>query len=436
MSDEVVAADEKVEKTYLRRLYESLRLKGLVILAGVPVALAVSAVAPDIASPLALGAGATLLFTVAAAVDSKTDPASKVDTVGVSFVVVSSAYTAVVFSGYELVRGYSVVAAGLVLGAVAYEYLSKGGDGSLSEIHETRVDPLHLDIVGFVTAEILVVYTVLHVTGWGEFATSPVFVLLAYVFYSSTVAAFAGYAVITREIVVSRTSDEVHDAVVSVLSDVDSIADDGLRKKLALNTRHIAECLDGVRIPSSVEDQYGRVPVVLSTRKPDVRRIDLRVKDVLRIADEAEFTGYVVQGDAVFVFLNGELSKQYRGGRYVEEPDEIDKGVEDASFFSLEYPTAKNLAEITPEAGEIREPEEVTEQIEDKEVDESAKVGHGLSIGGDDVDVKEMFSLTEELVDESPKRSGDTKLDVGGNEIDVDEIMERADDVIDELSEG
>jgi hypothetical protein len=436
MSDEVVAADEKVEKTYLRRLYEALRLKGFVVLVGVPAALAASAVAPDIVSPLVVGAVATLLFAVAAVVDSKTDPASRVDTVGIAFVVVSAAYTGIVFNGYEVVRSYSVVAAGLVLGAVAYEYLSKGGDGSLGEIHETSVDPLHLDIVGFVTSEILVVYAVLHATGWGGFADSPVFVILAYVFYSSTVAAFAGYAVITREIVVSRTSDEVHDAVVSVLSDIQEIADGGLRKKLALNARRIAECLDGFRIPSRVEDQYGRVPVVLSTRKPDVRRIDLRVKDVLRIAEEAEFTGYVVQGDGVFLFLNGELSKHYREGRYTEEADGINEGIDDASFFSLEYPTAKNLAEITPGEGEIREPEEVAEQIEDKEVDESAKVGHGLSIGGDDVDVKEMFSLTEELVDESPKQSRERTLDVGGDEIDVDEIMDRADEVIEELSDS
>ncbi|MCX2819569.1 hypothetical protein EGH25_09435 [Haladaptatus sp. F3-133] len=434
MPDEVVAADEKVEKTYLRRLYEVLRLKGIVVLAGVPAALALSAVAPDVVSPVVVGGTATVLFGVAAVFDSRNDPASSVDTVGVAFVVVSASYAVIVVNGYGFVRSYSVVSAGLVLGAVAYEYLSKGGDGSLGEIHGTNVDPLHLDIVGFVTAEILVVYAVLHSTGWGVFADSPVFVILAYVFYSSTVAAFAGYAVITREIVVSRTSDEVHDAVVSVLTDIQDIADDGLRKKLALNARHIAECLDGVRIPSRVEDQYGRVPIVLSTRKPDVRRIDLRVKDVLRIADEAEFTGYVVQGDAVFVFLNGELSKHYRGGGYTEDADGVDEGIDDASFFSLEYPTARNLAEITPVAGAIRRPDEVVEQIQDKEVDESAKMGHGLSIGGDDVDVKQMFSLTEELVDESPK-SRERKLDVGGDEIDVDEIMERADDVIEELSE-
>jgi CBS domain-containing protein len=435
MPDEVVAADEKVEKTYLRRLYEALRLKGFVVLAGVPAALAASSVAPALVPPLVVGTVATLLFSLATVVDSKKDPASRVDTVGVAFVVASAAYTGIVLNGYEVMRSYSVVAAGLVLGAVAYEYLSKGGDG-IREIHETSVDPLHLDIVGFVTSEILVVYAVLHATGWGGFANSPVFVILAYVFFSSTVAAFAGYAVITREIVVSRTSDEVHDAVVSVLSDIQGIADGGLRKKLALNARRIAECLDGFRIPSRVEDQYGRVPVVLSTRKPDVRRIDLRVKDVLRIAEEAEFTGYVVHGDEVFLFLNGELSKHYHEGRYTEDTGGIEESIEDASFFSLEYPTAKNLAEITPGEGDITEPEGVVEEIEDKEVDESAKFRHALSIGGDDVDVKEMFSLTEELVEESPKQSPKRGLDVGGEEIDVDEIMERADDVIEELSDS
>jgi hypothetical protein len=90
MPDEVVAADEKVEKTYLRRLYEVLRLKGIVVLAGVPAALALSAVAPDVVSPVVVGGTATVLFGVAAVFDSRNDPASSVDTVGVAFVGVSA----------------------------------------------------------------------------------------------------------------------------------------------------------------------------------------------------------------------------------------------------------------------------------------------------------------------------------------------------------
>lgn len=431
MSENVVAADEKVEKTYLRRLYESLGVKGVAVALAVPLALAVAAVVDT--NPAFIGVALTAVFFVAFVADSRLDPASTVDTVGLSFVVVTAGYTVLLFSELVFDWTYAVGAAGLVLGAVAYEYLSKGGDG-LGEVHEADVDPLHLDIVGFVVAEILVVYAVLHSTGWGAFANSPVFVVLVYVFYASTVAAFAGYAVITREIVISRTSDEVHAAVVSVLEDVRDIADERLQKKLALNIRRVAECLDGIRVPTRIEDQYGRVPAVLPTRSADVRRIDMSVEEVLGVADGADFTGYAVHNDTVFLFRNGELSKYYENGRFVKRATEITERVGDVSFYSLEYPTLKNLIEITPDEGEIADPRAALEEIEDKEVDETAKAGQGLEIGGDEVDVKDMFSITEEIVEESPKeRDGGQTLDVGGDEIDVEELMERADDVMEEL---
>jgi len=431
MPENVVAADEKVEKTYLRRLYEALGVKGVAVLVAVPLALAVSSVTE--LNTAVLGGGLTVVFVAAFVADSKQDAASAIDTVGLSFVVVSAGYTSLLFSETVFDWRYAVGAGGLVLGAVAYEYLSKGGD-VLGEVHGADVDPLHLDIVGFVVAEILVVYAVLHSTGWGVFADSPVFVILAYIFYASTVAAFAGYAVITREIVITRTSDEVHAAVVSVLEDVRDIADERLRKKLALNIRRVAECLDGVRIPTRVQDQYGRVPAVLPTRNADVRRIDMSVEEVLKVAAGADFTGYAFQDDTVFLFRNGDLSKYYEGGRYVARAAEITDRVGDVSFYSLEYPTLKNLIEITPEEGEITDPRAAVEEIGDKEVDETAKAGQGLEIGGDDVDVKDMFSITEELVEESPKERGDSQaLNVGGDEIDVEELMERADDVMEEL---
>jgi len=435
MAEEVVAADEKVQETYLRRLFEALGYKGVAVLFAVPAALAVTAVFRGV-NPTLPALAVAAVFAAATAADTRLDPTSSLDTVGAAFVAVSAGYAAILYAGMTFVWVHGVAAAGLVLGSVGYEYLSKGGDGGIGEIHAEDVDPLHLDIVGFVVAEVLVVYSVLHSTAWGDFADSPVFVALAYLLFVSTVAAFAGYAVITREIVVSRTSDEVHAALVSILKDLMEVSDGELRRKLALNARRVAECLDGLRMPTDVEDRYGRVPVVLSTRKPDLNRMDLTTEQVVEIADRAGFTGYVTLEDVVFVFRNGSLSKRYEGGGYAADVVGAEDLVDDASFYSLEYPTVMNLLEITPDEGGIADPLAAVEEIQDKEVDESAKVGQSLSIGGEEVEVDEMFSITEELVDESPKATGgEKKLDVGGDEIDVDALMDRADDVIEELSE-
>lgn len=437
MPKTVVAADENVETTYLRRLSEVLGAKGLMLLVVVPVALGLSAVASNILSPVVVGVLLTLAFVGALVADSMRDPESKVDTVGLSLVVVVAGHTLLLLTEVSFNWTYAVGGAGLILGTVAYEYLSKGGDGGMAEIHETDVDPLHLDIVGFVTAEILVVYAVLHSTGWSQFANSAVFVILAYIIYVSTVAAFAGYAVITKEIVISRTADMVHEALASVLEDISSIEDDDLREKLALNLRRVAECLDGVRIPTKLEDQYGRVPAVVSTRKPDLHRIDMEIDDVVKLAKKAGFTGYVIHDEDVLLFSNGELAKYYIDGRYKESLDRVGVRVGDASFYELEYPTVKDFIDITPDEGDIVNPKRVKKQMQDKEVEGGAMVGQNLNIGGQEVDVNDMFSLTEELVEESSKEEeeSDGKLSVGGDEIDVDELMDRADDVIEDLSE-
>jgi hypothetical protein len=436
MPKTVVAAEENVEKTYLSRLWEALGAKGVVVLLAVPLGLGVSAVAPEIVGPVAVGASLTTAFVLAAIVDSLKDPRAYVDVVGTSLVVISGGYTALVFAEIGFDWRYGVGAAGLVLGAVAYDYISHSGDVGVAELHETDVDPLHLDVVGFVAAEIVVVYSVLHATGWASFADSPVFVILAYILYTSTVAAFAGYAVITKEIVVSRTADEVHNALVSVLHNLIDVENEELRKGLALNIRRMAECLDGVRIPTRVKDRYGRIPAVVSTRKPDVSRLDMTIDDVLKVADESGFTGYAVhEGEEVTIFRNGEFSKHYHDGRYTERTDDIEDIVRDVSFYALEYPTVKSLIEVTPREGDIVNPAKAVEDMEDKEIEGNTTADRSLSIGGEEVEVGEMFSITEELVEEGSERETDGTLEVGGDEIDVDEILDKADDVIDDLSE-
>jgi len=435
MSEMAIAANENVETTYMHRLYDILGIKGLMVLVGVPVSLGVSAVAPDGLDSAIAGMVITLAFACAVIADSLRTPKTTIDTVGGSLVLISAGYTGILLTELSFEWTYAVVGAGLLLGSVGYEYLSKGDNTGVSELRDTDVDPLHLDIVGFVTAEILVVYAVLHSTGWGSFANSKVFVILAYIIYVSTVAAFAGYAVITREIVVSRTADKVHDALASVLEDISGIEDEDLQKKLALNLRRVAECLDGVRIPTKLEDQYGRVPAVVSTRKPDLYRIEMKLKDVVRIAEKAGFTGYVLHDKDVLIFHNGNLSKFYTDGRYKQSIERLGVRVGDASFYELEYPTVKDFIDITPEEGDIKNPQRVKQEIQDKEIEGGAVAGQNLNIGGQEVDINDMFSLAEEIVEETPpeEERDEKKLKVGGDEIDVDELMDRADNLMEDM---
>lgn len=405
MSGTTVAAGENVEKTYFRRLFDVLGAKGTVVLATFPVTIAVLSVAPEAFDKGVAGLILAAAFVYAVFVDKHADKKDEIDSVGVSFVVVSLLYSVLSLTGIGFGWKSAFVASVLILGAVAYDYAFQGGvPEEIPDIQQAEedVDPLTIDVVGFVVAEILLVYAILLATGWGSFANSPAFGSLAFLVYTGTAAAFAGYAVVTREVVVSRTSDEVHEILVGVLGDLRDIEQDILRKDIASKMRRASETLDGVKLPTNVEDEYGEVPAVISTRRPDRREAGISSKELLDKAAEDRFTGYVVHGDNVLVFRNGMLSKYYRSGEgeYGYEAADLEGETGDATFHSLDHPTLNDLDDITPKEEEVTDPEEIKEEMEAEEEEEEEEDDQMLDIGGEEINMDEMFQKADEIMDD------------------------------------
>ncbi len=442
MSDgTVVAAGEKVEKTYFRRLFDVLQVKGTVLLLAFPVGLFVWSEYPDLVDPLAAGAVLAAALLLGVVVDRHLDPRNRIDIVGVFFVIVALGYGGIAYQGIEFEWFHFFGAGVLVLVAVAYEYAFRGRNTS-DGLRDADVDPLNIDVVGFVVAELILVYSILHATGWGGFADSATFGALAFVVYTTTAAVFAGYAVVTREIVISRTSEEIHEALIGVLADVVDVDHEPLRKDIGLDMRKAAESLDGVKLPTVLEDSHGNVPVVVSTRRPDTRRADVTTEEVLELAKRQTFTGYAVHDhDEVLMFRNGELFCFYGDGRYLYDEDEIEDSVGDATFHSLEYQTLYDLEEITPDETTEWEPDEVKEGLEAKEVSSGQSVGSKLEIGGEEIEVEEMFAMAEQIGSgkepgdgvERTEKEGSTSGDEDEEEEKIDDIMDRVDDVLDEM---
>lgn len=386
------------------RLLDVLGAKGIVVLAAFPAVFSVSAAFQGSVNRVAVGLLFAVAFLYALVLDKERSPTDDIDLVGVSFVVVSAGYSvSVVVLGVAGVTALAALAgAGVVFAAVVYEYVFAEGtpeDLSADSIRDVESDPLHIDVVGFAVVELIVVYSVLLATGWGELANSAVFGALAFLVYVSTVATFAGYAVVTREVVLSRTDDEVHEILVGVLGDISAIDDDVLRQDISSRMRLVADCLDGVKLPTEVEDEHGEVPVVLSTRRPDARRLEATPDEVIDAAAEKGFTGYVVLDGAALLFRNGAMSKYYRDGEYGYDPDELGDTVADATFHSLDHLTLNELDDVTPKDEDVVDPDEVEAEEDEEETEEEEK-SKTLNVGGEEIDMEEMFEKADEVMED------------------------------------
>lgn len=417
MSGDALAVGRKTERTYFRRLARVLGAKGAVVLIAFPAVVLLTAedIHPVFAGGILAGA-----FGYALVVDSdsgseeiyegsnvkiKTDEPlmEKIDGVGLSFVVLTLGYVLVSYWEIGVDWRMTAVAAGVIFGAVVYDY-GFGSDGEGEEV----------DIVGFAVAEVLVVYSIVIGTGWEAFGNSATFGVLAFLVYAGTVAGFAGYAVVTREVIVSRTDDEIHEALIGATAEVyylDEVEGDA-RYGLASYLRRASESLDGVRVPTLVNDGEGRVPIVVSTRSPDGRLFATDTDEILETAKEERLTGYAVYGNNVLFFRNGTLSKYYHDGEFGFDADELEDSVTEATLHALDHSTLVDLDDVTPKPETVKSKEESDEEEETLEIaaepgtdgsdedDEGGEGGQKLDIGGDEIDMEEMFEKADEVMDE------------------------------------
>ena len=364
------------------RLLGVLGAKGIVLFV-VLVALAVlSWAAPNFVTEPVTGAAVAVALGGAVALDRAITPNDSVDPVGISLFVAAVVYAAVVAVGLSpgWVSAFGVSA--LVVVATAYGYV--------------RDSKARLDLVGVLVAGTLVAYALLRLTGWEAFAHSPVFAFLVLAVGAGFVAVFARPAVVEHE-VETEYDAELHRLLFGVLNDVADVPDEDVREDIASTMRLVAGKLEGVSLPTQVEDSHGGVPVVLPDDSPETRHGGVTADEAAEIADDERFTGYVVHGDAVLLFRNGTLFKHYSDGEFGHDVDSLSDGRTDAAFFPLGHMPLNDLDDLTPTDKEVVTPKEAErEKVESRDDGE----GRTLEVGGDEIDMDEMFEKADDIIED------------------------------------
>ncbi|MFW5929311.1 MAG: hypothetical protein ACOCT0_02705 [Halobacteriota archaeon] len=388
MSQKDIAGAEQQAKPYLQKLIDVVGAKGTVLMLGLLGAAAAGSAYPstdDGRHTLVLAGSLliTLALAAAVAVDRAVGDTDEVDVVGVTMTVLAAAYTTAVALGAVPGWRYAGVSAVLLLGVVAVDYLRAAGED----------DPLQLDVVGFVVAELLVVYAVLVYAGWTEIAHHPAFAALAFVVASTFLAVTAGYSVVRREVVVSPES-ELNELLVAVLREVKDVADEDVRADISSQLRLMAEKLDGYSLPTEIEDRYGGVPVVLPDEEPTWRKGEASTESVFEAAREERTTGYALHGEDLHLFRNGGHVLSFVEGEYTDEPTGVDA---DCRVYETSHAMVNQLESILPAAHEeLPEPEPEAEEAETVS-GESQKV---LNVGGQEVDIQEMFEKADDIIED------------------------------------
>lgn len=411
-----LSREREETRSYVSKLAEVMGVKGTVVLLALLAMTSLGSLAPNYASGYYAGALLSIALLIAVVADKWLSVGDdEFDRVGIAMFLVAAAYTAMKYLETTAAGSYASIewlfalaGAVFVLAAVINDYWRSGEkleDYTWKKTDTRTPELLRIDLVGFLAAEILVVYSLLRAGGWTAFVHSPAFPALAFVVASSFFALVAGYTVITREIEVSGIGDEFHELLIGVIRGLKDLEDDDVREDIAERMRLIAENVRGVTLTSVIEDRYGGIPVVLPTFDPVAWYEDTGLYDVLDDVKGEGVTGYIVWDDNVILLRNGNVVKYYVGGEYGDETDKLDEGRVDADVFELPHSVLNELQTITPrpyeEVEEAPEPEEREE--EEKEVAE--------------------------------KEGGEKTIDVGGNEVDIQEMFEKADEIMEELSE-
>jgi len=365
---------------YTERLFGVLGAKGIVLFVVVSVAVVLAATAPRLVSEPVTGVLVAVALGGAVALDTEMS-GEAVDTVGLSLLLVVVAHTAAVAFGASPGWIFALGASAFVLAAAAYGYVR----GSKDE----NPDPLGLLAFGA-----FAVYGVLLLTGWTEFAHSPVFAALVLFVSAGFVAVFTRPTRVERE--VDKEQDaELYRLVFGVLNEVADVTDEDMREDIASKMRLVAGKLEGVKIPTEVEDEHGGVPVALPDASPDSRSERVTAEEVAEAADADRLTGYVVHGDVVLMFRNGTLFKGYVDGEFGHSLEFLGDERDDAAFFSLGHMPLNDLDDLTPTDEEVVTPEEA----ERERVETGDDTGEGtLTVGGDEIDIDEMFEKADDII--------------------------------------
>jgi len=360
-----------------------------------PVVTGLGSFSPETAGSSVAG----FLFAVALVgayfVDSRLFSDEEADFVGFSLIFVTAVYLLVKLLGFVFSWHVSLLSALVVFGAVVYDYVTD--DYESQTVQYTEADVVRVDVVGLIAAETLLFYTILRAAGWMEFAHSATFGVIVFILYTGTVSAFAGYNVVTRRRGEITIDDEMYDKIIGVVREVRDVTDEGVRNALATKMRLMIEDLEGVKLPTEIEDRYGEIPIILPTHAPVARRTQVPTDEVFDEAEVTEFTGYVVHGDRVLLFRNGSLFKHYHDGDYGYEREDVSETVADTTYHELSHSSLNEIDDLTPKREEVVTPDEAREKREMETTSSSDEV---LEVGGNEINIDEMFEKADEVIEE------------------------------------
>jgi hypothetical protein len=408
-------------RSFLASIADLITVKGVVLILYLSVITGVSVVAGRAAHGFLPAVGLTVLLAGAVAFDYL--HYGRLDYVGVSSVVVAGAYTALEYAGVLQNLWFPVSASVLLLFTSGYQAWRDDVNGAAEFVE-------HLDVVGLHGGVLLLLYSLLLAGAPLEFIYAPVFPAVLLFFAVSLLVTTIAYA--TRS--ASVTSDELHHRLVSVVRGLKDIEDDEDRQKLAEHVRAVAQALSGVAVPSRVRVEDGAVPVVLPATPPPVYEAD-GVEDLTRRVRETGVTGYAVDGGDVMLFKNGTPTRYYldEEDRF-GHPDVLPDGrFEEPRLYPAAYVFVDAVESVVPEPGKPVEGEEwaqdAVERVEDVQEDVDTLLNEG---DPDDRTASTQKEGTEESDDPEDDETDDAgKIDVGGDELDLDEMFEKADEMFD-----
>jgi hypothetical protein len=100
------------------------------------------------------------------------------------------------------------------------------------------------------------------------------------------------------------------------------------------------------------------------------------------------------------LFRNGVLAKWYEDGEYGHDKEGIEERVADATFHTLDHTTLNHLDDVTPQDEDVVEPDEVEPDEGDEDDDEDTGGSKTLNVGGEEIDMEEMFEKADEVMEE------------------------------------
>ena len=421
-------------RSFLGSIADLITVKGVVLILYLSVITGISVVAGRAAHGFVAGMGLTALL--AAAVVFEYVRYDRLDHVGVASVVIAATYSGLEYADVLQNLWFPVSAALLLLVTSGYRAWRDDVDDAAEFVE-------HLDIVGLHGGVLLLLYSLLLAGAPLEFIYAPVFPAVLLFFAVSLLVTTIAYA--TRS--PSVASDELHHRLVSVVRGLEDV-DEKDRERLGEHVRAVAQALTGVAVPSRVAVEGGPVPVVLPAADPPVYEAD-GVEDLLRHVEETEATGYAVDDGDVMLVKKGTPTRYYLAeeDRFGHSEVLPDGRFENARLYPAAYVFVDAVESVVPEPGRSVEgdewAEDAVERVEDvqESVDtllaDEGETDVGIDASTDD-DEREPAEVRREGGDTETEEDSDeetddaeTKIDVGGDELDLDEMFDKADEMFD-----